>query len=62
MSILVIVLSCRVKIGQISLGLAERPSFLQFPAGAFKFLGDEFVVRKDGLILGGEHLVGEIVE
>ena len=37
-------------------------SFLQFPAGAFKFLGDEILLWKDSLILGGEHLVGEIVE
>ena len=40
----------------------RRRSFPQFSAGAFKFLGDEFFVWKDSLILGGEHLVGEIVE
>ena len=41
---------------------ADRRPFLQLPAGSFKFFGDEFFVRKDSLILGGEHLVGEIVE
>ena len=35
---------------------------LQFSAGAFQFLGDELFIGKDGLILGGEHFVGEIVE
>ena len=37
-------------------------SVLQLPAGAVEFLSDELFVGKDGLILGGEHLVGEIVE
>ncbi len=30
--------------------------------GSVEFLGDELFVGKEGLILGGEHLVGEIVE
>src|SRR5579872_2265080 len=38
-----------------------RP-FLQLAAGAFEFFGDEFLVWKDGLILGSEYLVGKIVE
>jgi hypothetical protein len=32
------------------------------PAGAFKFLGDELLVRKDSPILRREHFVGKIVE
>jgi hypothetical protein len=36
-----------------------RP-FLQFPAGAFKFIGDEVFVWKDSLIFSGEQLVREI--
>ena len=36
--------------------------FFQFLTGAFKFVGEELFVWKDSLILGGEHLVGEIVE
>jgi hypothetical protein len=41
---------------------ADGCSVVQFSAGAFKFLGDELFVWKDSLILGGEYLVGEIVE
>jgi hypothetical protein len=41
---------------------AQGGSFLQFPAGALKLLGDEFLFRKDSLTLSGEHLGGEIVE
>ena len=37
-------------------------SLIQFAARALKFLGDELFVWKDSLILGGEHLIGEIVE
>src|SRR5260370_4989784 len=37
-------------------------SLRQFPAGAIQFLGNELFVGKDGLILGGKDLVGEIVE
>ena len=42
--------------------MRKLKSLLQFPAGAFKFLGDELFVWEDSLILSGEHLVGEIVE
>lgn len=51
-----------VKISRFSLSTADRRPFLQFSAGAFKFLGDELFVWKDSLILSGEHFVGEIVE
>ena len=42
--------------------MRKLKSPLQFPAGAFKFPGDEFFVWEDSLILSGEHLVGKIVE
>jgi len=51
-----------LKIRLFSLSSAERCPFLQFPAGAFKFPGDDPFVWKDSLILSSEHLVGEIVE
>ncbi len=41
----------RAKIGRVSLSSADRCQFLQFPAGAFKFLGDKLFVWKDSLIL-----------
>jgi len=41
---------------------ADGCSFVQFPAGAFEFRGDEFFVWKYSLILCGDHFVGEIVE
>jgi hypothetical protein len=39
-----------------------RRAFLQFSAGAFKFVGNELFVWKDSLVLAGEQFVGEIVE
>jgi hypothetical protein len=52
----------RMKISRFSLSSAAIRPFLQFPARAFKLLGDELFVRKDSLILSREHLVREIVE
>ena len=49
-------------ISRFSLSTVDRRRFLQFPAGASKFLSDELFIWKDSLILSGEHLVGEIVE
>jgi hypothetical protein len=34
----------------------------QLSAGALQLVSDEFFVGQDGLILGGENLVGQVVE
>jgi hypothetical protein len=39
----------------LRLSTADRHPFLHFSAGTLKFLGDEFFVWKDSLILRGEH-------
>jgi hypothetical protein len=41
-----------MKISRFSLSSAAIRPFLQFPAGALQFLGDELFAWKDSLILG----------
>ena len=48
--------------GRLPLRSADRRAILEFPVGAFKFLGDHLFIWKDSLIFSGENFVWEIVE